>query len=739
MTTGAHELVSLFVGMAGSLATSPFGPAAFPQSYLQNPDPAGYTLEITSPSGETRGQIRSGNGSTIDIEKLPAHFLNAVIAIEDGRFLEHNGLDPKGLIAAAISSARGDVRGGSTITQQMVKNTYTGNAPTLARKIIEANIALHVHAAYGPRGVLERYLKTAWFGRGIRGIEDAPIVLFGAPWDEATLAQSALIAGMLKGASAYDPRRHPEKALKRRNLVLARMLQLGWISSEEHEKALQEPLNLADPQKPGVGASNTWEAQALTRALTRHPSRPDNGQVLSSIEDYWQDLTTDVVQKALYRAAPYAPDRRIPPENIDRFASMGHLPESLSLAAPADRSLTAALLVENGPEGWTILTHQEKLENVTLKEPYAKYEPSTGDVVYLSFENGISEATIHLKSDIEAAAVVIDVTEKSVLATVGGIDSRISGYDRTMALRQPGSTVKPFLWLSALENGYDATTFTQDIEKTYVMADGETWHPKNYDHSQSGYIPLYTALEWSSNLVAAGLVNDLGTYPMKTLAESAGAYRVGHFKDVPSSALGASETTLFDLVSGFSTLAAGGWPVFPDPVVAFASGKAEEPQYPTRIQTPPIADQISINELISMMRGVVTRGTAMRAFEGNPVTVAGKSGTSQDNRDALFIGITPDLAIGVWVGRDDNAPLPKGFTGGQISAPMVAHIFERAYKEGRIDAQGRFHQTPPAIIWPPIPPESEAFEMMQETSEMPIATRHLDPNEDLLMLFRMMQ
>ncbi|WP_375264141.1 transglycosylase domain-containing protein, partial [Palleronia sp.] len=302
---------------------------------------------------------------------------------------------------------------------------------------------------------------------------------------------------------------------------------------------------------------------------------------------------------------------------------------------------------------------------------------------------------------IQGAVVAIDPRSGAVLASVGGYDPAVSGFDRTVAMRQPGSAIKPFLYGAALDLGIDPRSSIANTPETFVEPGGVRWTPGNYDGKSSPEIPMWSALEQSSNLAAAHLIHRIAPASLARVAGGAGVYEPGQMDLRLTAALGAYETTLTDLVQGYATLVNDAIPrqdLAIDRVDGPAGPMLRRPVW----SAPPVIGGAAQSDLISMLRGVVTRGTAASAMRGAPVAVAGKTGTSQAYRDAWFVGVTPHLAIGVWLGRDDSRPMPGSITGGKGPARTVRAILDAAHEAGLIDGNGyRDERLTSGGDWPP--------------------------------------
>lgn len=720
---GFFTLTGLVAGAVGTIMTGPIGQIelpekSFPEAFSAAP---GYRMQIEDASGESLGSYRAPGPVRVDLAKLPESFLGAVMAAEDKRFVEHGGIDPFGTLLALKDTIRGDMRGGSGIAQQMVKNTVVGNGITLDRKIAEAVIAVRAYHSLGASEVLRLYLENVWFGRGQKGAMRAPEAWFGKSWAEISLAEAAYLAALLKGPGAYDALRHPERAKERRDWVIGQMEKNGWVTPEEAEAARTEPLTVI-PYDPVPEKADPWARSAALWQMKRDRIEPGGGELKArlTLDLRWQRLAKDTLARRIEGLKGYTPLSEIPVSALDRLVEdpAGSDPElkrvrqQIASVIPAGSAYRPVVLIDRTSGGWDALVldasgllSRRSLQGSAFPE---SAKPNRGDI--LALEEGEGGSRLHDQPTAQGAIVILDPRDGAVLASVGGVEEEISIFDRTRAQRQPGSAAKTFLWLAALEMGIRHDTEVADVERTYVMPDGVTWTPQNYDGSQSGIVPLFRAYEHSSNLVAAALADMIGIEAMAQIGEASGAWAPDTMRRHPSSALGASETTLLNLTSGYAAIVND---AFPRKVHILETLEAEDGTktvdaaaglmpWPEADRPGPIAGAQAMNDMLSMMRGVTVRGTAARAFADHPVTVAGKTGTSQDYRDAWFLGVTPHLAIGVWLGRDDNTSLAGEATGGRLAAPIAAEILKQAFEAGLIDEQGlRDEALTSSVAWPP--------------------------------------
>ncbi|WP_114964985.1 transglycosylase domain-containing protein [Alkalilacustris brevis] len=716
---GLFSLANLGAGLLAATMTGPLGgidlPAVDLAGQIQAP-PSGYAAHLNYSGGEPAGFATAGTVPAL-IDGFPETFLRAVMAIEDKRFGAHAGIDPLATGSAAVSALRGDVRGGSTLSQQLVKNIVTGSEASIERKIAEAVLAVRAHIDLGPDEIMLAYLNSAWFGRGVTGASRAPQAWFGKDWADVTLAESALLAGLLRGAGYYDPARNPERARARRDHVIDRMEALGWASPEEAEAARAEPIDvIASPLRE---AGDLWAVRATSaelRALDLPATlRAQAGLELDlTVDQDWQRISEQALRAGIERLARQGVAGQLSPALLRRLAA-DEPPADADLRAARDeaaRHMSAGeglfrliLIADAGDGAWRALSDSGQgtpvwitVQSETLPEGYT---PRPGHILPARLAEG--ELMARLIPELQGAVVVMNARTGAILASIGGHDAALSAFDRTRAMRQPGSAIKPFLWMAALDRGYAPDTPIPNWERDYYDESGELWRPQNYDRSQSGEIPMFQGLERSSNLVAVNIADGIGIHAMADMAETFGVYSRGGMARVLSAALGSSEVQLRNLVGGYAGLANDGVPVTPH-IVAGATARGETLwRRPDSRTGNAVVRARDLGNLQSMMRGVVLRGTGFQAFREHPVPVIGKTGTSQEHRDTWFVALTPDTAVGVWMGRDDNRGIPGRPTGGTSAALISADILRQAHEAGLIGSDGlrRATEQMAAANWPP--------------------------------------
>jgi penicillin-binding protein 1A len=545
---------------------------------------AGQSIRILARDGSVLAE-RGAAHDYIPLELLPKRVIDAVIATEDRKFWSHWGLDPVGLIRAALVNLRSGrfAQGGSTLTQQLAKNLFLSPERTLGRKIEELVLALWLEMRLSKKQILELYLNRVYFGGGAYGIEAAAQRYFDKSARALTLAEAAVIAGLLKAPSRFAPTSSPKLAVIRSHSVLSKMHDAGYISAAEEQTARSKRMVFANIQRDG-------ERQATDYAI-----------------DYVLDMMPDVLD-----------------------GSQGALIVDTTLDRDLQKQASA------------VVADAMRIEGAALNAG-------------------------------QAAVVILDKTG-GVRAMVGGRSYAESQFNRAVkAVRQPGSAFKPFVYLAALEKGYTPDSVAYDLP---FNLDG--WSPKNDNGRFGGATTLRQALAQSVNTVAVRLMMDVGPDKVVALAKRLGID--APLRAEPSLALGTSEVSLLDLTGAYASFAAGGTAVEPHVIRRIRSGAGRVLYARAAPPSDPAVSPGSIAALNGMLQSVVEAGTGKRAgLAGH--AAAGKTGTSQDFRDAWFVGYTAHFTGGVWMGNDGGEPMRKA-TGGNLPALIWNRMMEHAH-EGR--------------------------------------------------------
>ncbi len=665
----------------------------------------------------------------IPIQAVPKLIINAFLAAEDKNFYEHGGLDFGGIARAGViylqnygSSRR--PQGASTITQQVAKNFLLTNELSMSRKVKEALLALKIERTYSKDKILELYLNEIYLGLGAYGIAAASLVYFDKAVNELTIPEAAYLASLPKAPNNYHPFRQRERAIERRNWVIDRMAEAGFVKTADAEKAKRSPLAVTTKANGARIFSAEYFTEEVRRELyERYGEKKlyEGGlSVRTSLDTKYQVLARKVFTDGLVRFDE-AQGWRGPVTKIDIAGDWGvKLADVKALADVSPWRLAVVLDVNDqsariglqpGREPGGYVSKERTVGILPLEgmkwaksggKAVAKVAQvvNPGDVVYVEPAKTDGQFTLHQIPEVSGAMVVEDPWTGRVLAMVGGFSYDQSQFNRaTQALRQPGSSFKPFVYAAALDNGYTPSTIVLDAPVEIDQGPGVgVWRPENYEGGFNGPSTLRYGIEHSRNVMTVRLAQDIG---MPLIAEY--AKRFGVYDDLPpylSFALGAGETTLLRMTTAYAMFDNGGRRVKPTLIdriqdryghtvykhderecVGCDGKKWENQAEPSLIdRRQQVLDPMTAYQITSMMEGVVLRGTAAGAgFQkevGKPV--AGKTGTTNDEKDAWFIGFTPDLVIGVYMGYDKPRHLGRGATGGHLSAPIVKDFMKVA-------------------------------------------------------------
>ena len=610
--------------------------------------------------------------------EFPAHFQNAILAAEDVRFGQHPGVDPVALVAALLDSVTGRLRGGSGLAQQLIKNTVTGPARTFERKAIEAVLALRLTAAFPAPDILDSYLASAWFGRGLGAGAAAPTWL-GKTWDQVQPHESAFLAGLLTAPASHDPQYHRDRARLRRNQVLQSMHNAGTLSATDLAAGQALPVDtelLASSRPP------RWIASALDRL----GSGDGADQVRVTIDADWQHIAQSALREHLFRIGGTGPAGNVAPVLLqDPDGETGLLRRAASRFL--DISPGTARLIVTRTQGSEVsgLLDRGHGDMTQLVRNWTDTPLRPGDVLAVTADNETPEL---IPLPAFQGAVVIMTPDGELLAIVGGSDPDLLPLDRTRGRRAPGSALKPFLWTAALANGLSPHDLVPNVITSYQLTDGSEWTPRNFDLSETGPIPAWFALEISSNLAAARIAHATGLHALRRVTEHLGVYKTMPLH--PATALGTHETDLLLLTSGYAAYANGG---------RAAQARIAAGDHPPRATNFRLEPWI-VRDMASMLYGAAQRGTAAPAFAGSQLDVAGKTGTSSNHRDVWFLGWVPGIVIGVWLGHDDGRPLPPRMTGGTAAAPLARRILEKADSHGLLTTDADQSWPPPLFHAP---------------------------------------
>ncbi|MGN6145738.1 MAG: penicillin-binding protein 1A [Mesorhizobium sp.] len=665
----------------------------------------------------------------LPIQAIPDRVKAAFLSAEDKNFYNHPGIDITGLGRAALRYVTGGpTQGGSTITQQVAKNFLLTNEQTIDRKIKEAILSFRIEQAYPKDRILELYLNEIYFGLGAYGIAGAALTYFDKSVNELTISEVAYLAALPKGPSNYHPYKHTDRAIERRNWVIDQMVDNGYVTREEGAKAKAEPLGVK-PRRNGtyLFAGEYFTEEVRRQIIARYGENAlyEGGlSVRTTLEPTLQRLARKVMQRGLMKFDTLR-GYRGPVTTIDMSGDWGKplgevkglsdVPEwSLAVVLDSsDKGLTVGLqparqdsgaLVDERVEGtvakadmsWAL---RYKKDGKTLKAKSPAEVLKAGDVVFVEKKEDGDGYLLRQVPEVEGGLVAMDPHTGRVLAMVGGFSYAASEFNRaTQAMRQPGSSFKPIVYSAALDNGYTPASVIMDGPIT-ITTGNTTWTPKNYDGRTAGPATLRSGIERSRNLMTVRLANDMGMKLVAEYAERFGVY--DHLAPYLPMALGAGETTVMRMVSAYSIMANGGKSIKPSLIdrIQDRYGKTvykqddrscegcnatewkNQPEPELIDNSEQVLDPMTAYQITSMMEGVVQRGTAVTISElGYPI--AGKTGTTNDEKDAWFIGFTPNIVVGLYMGYDTPKGLGHGATGGGLAAPVFKD-FMKTYLVGQ--------------------------------------------------------
>lgn len=657
---------------------------------------------LRAADGSTLAVFRQARQEKVDLKQISPEVIKALIATEDARFYEHHGIDFRRTFSAALQTLRGRPQGGSTITQQLVRNLFPeeiGRSRNLNRKAREMITALRIERIYTKDQILETYLNTVPFPYNNYGIEMAARTYFDQPAADLDALQSATLVGMLKGPQYYNPAVHPDRVRARRNLVLHQMfLHHDLVQADYQElrhKPLRTGLHLAEePDGPAphfTAFVRKWLVSWAAR--TNHDLYTDGLTVETTLDPRLQALA----QASVDREAAAL-------QNIaDTEWGSGGV-GTLSYASE-DR-----LATRKGAQPFTYFwrTHAGLLDTFVRESPEYKKMLAHGvnEGVALAHLKGSPDFMHRLqtsKSRLETGFVAMEPETGEVKAWVGSRDFDVDQYDHVaQAERQPGSTFKPFVYGAALEQGRGPETVYYDKPVEFRMDDGSVWRPTDMEGSTGAPMTLRQGLAQSKNTITAQVMRDVGVPSVMHLAIAAGVTQ-SKLSAVPSLALGTSSVTLLEMATGYSTIARLGTyrpPVFVRRIIDRNGRVLEEFGTPPRRAMSPEAATM----LVDMMRDVVAGGTGweIRGRFGIMADVAGKTGTTQNNTDGWFILMHPQLVAGAWVGFNDaRVTIRSSYwgQGGHNAVLLVGDFFRAALKDRLINDKASFPrpQRPPVI------------------------------------------
>ncbi len=655
-------------------------------------------LSIYTANGKLIARYGEKQRIPVKLTEIPEQLINAFLSAEDNRFYEHPGVDYQGLLRAAVQLALTGKKkqGGSTITMQVVRNFLLSPEKTYTRKIKEIILALKLEQELSKQEILELYLNKIYLGHRAYGVAAAAQVYYGKSLSDLSLAEHAMLAALPKAPSTTNPITNPQKARQRRNYVLERMRALNYISSKDYADASKMPITAKRHTRHNDISAPYIAEMARNEIVKLYGEKAyiSGMKVYTTLDAKLQAAANQALFKALHDY-----DRR----HGFRKQNIPHNQTFIDLQQYYRIGDTFPALVEKVEDKSIIVRTKDNIfielrwQNIKWARPFktrnytgpapksADQIVSTGDIIRIRKQNNGSWTLTQIP-EVEGALVSLNPFNGAIVALTGGFDFQRSKFNRvTQSKRQPGSGFKPIIYTTALENGFTAASIINDAPVVIDDPAQETeWRPENYSHKFFGPTPLRTALRKSRNLISIRLLRALGIDKVIATARRFG-FQSDQLPHNLSLALGSGQATPLQMARMYAVFANGGFLITPYYIdrIESATGDilfqakpktaclscdifpAEDNNHAPRIISPQIHFLMN-----SLLRDVVQRGTAVRAKSLGRNDLAGKTGTTNDQRDAWFNGFSPNIVATAWVGFDNSKPLGRRETGGRAALPM---------------------------------------------------------------------
>jgi len=716
-------------------------------------------LKVLSRDGRLIAEFGEKRRNPLTFEQIPPHMIEAILSAEDANFFHHPGVDYRGLLRAGIQLALTGKKkqGGSTITMQVARNFYLSSKKTYTRKLSEIFLALRIEKELSKQEILELYLNKIYLGHRSYGVGAAARVYYGKTVDELDLAQTAMIAGLPKAPSSFNPLANPPRALERRNYVLDRMLDLDYIDQTEHAAATAQPIT-ASRYAPNIEVEAPYVAEMVRSELVERfdqDAYTGGYTVYTTVGGTEQIAANSAIREALdaysERHGYYGPESQLEPLPSDQAALDAALADRATVGTlrPAivtevDEKTARIYLGKDVYDtiSWGQMKWANPFINTDRRGPAPKKASDVvkpGDLIRVKAVEVLikkQKQKVWRLAQIPRAAgalIALDPNDGAIRALVGGYDFYHSKFNRvTQAKRQPGSGFKAFIYSAALENGFTPASLINDAPVVFEDPSLEgAWRPENYSGKFFGPTRLRYALTKSRNLVSIRLLRSMGV--------DAALQHIAKFGFNPdelphnlSLALGSADVTPLQMATGYAVLANGGYRVDPFVIerieqaglgVVFEAEPStvcpDCPPAPAVETTSEVSAEITPSDdgratrvldqrnrflMYSMMQDVIQHGTATRARELGRKDLAGKTGTTNDQRDAWFNGFNQHMVANAWVGFDDNSKLGRGEVGGRAALPAWMDFMRVALK----DVPDEQPAMPPEIVTVRIDPATGA-------------------------------
>jgi penicillin-binding protein 1A len=660
-------------------------------------------LRIFTADNVLIGEFGEERRTLVHFKDIPDVMKKAVLAIEDDRFYEHGGIDYWGILRAALHNATGGARqGASTITQQVARNFFLSSEQTLKRKAYEALLAWKIEKNLSKDQILEVYMNQIYLGQRAFGFSSAAQIYFGKDLKDITVAEAAMLAGLPKAPSAYNPVVNPKRARLRQQYILVRMHNLGYITDAQFETAKNEDLKIkTDSTAFGVHAEYVAEmARQLVYEQFKEDTYTRGLNVFTTITKADQDAAYLALRRGVMdyeRRHTY----RGPEKYIEIPQAKGEADEAIEAELaehPDSDDIVAAIVLQASPSQVTaVLASGEEIRMSGAGVAFAQgwLSPKAAETrrirrgaVIRVTQDGGSTWSITQMPEVESAFVAVSPDDGAIHALVGGFDYNRSKFNHvTQAWRQPGSSFKPFIYSASLERGFSPATLINDAPISFDAGStgGQAWEPKNYDGKYEGPMTMRRGLMKSKNMISIRILNKIGA---RYGQEYATRFGFDADKNPPylTLALGAGATTPLQMAGAYSVFANGGYRVMPYLIskVTDADGKVLSEARPERagVDANRVIDERNAWLMDSMLRDVARFGTAAKAQQVlKRPDLAGKTGTTNDSIDAWFAGYQPHLVGIAWIGYDQPRNLGNKETGGGLALPIWIGFMQKALKD----------------------------------------------------------
>jgi penicillin-binding protein 1A len=610
--------------------------------------------------GRVFGDVAVQRRYYVPLKDIPLYVREAFISAEDRNFYRHFGIDPVAVLRALVANVkeREITQGASTITQQLARNLFLTPERSFKRKLKEMLLAIKIERTFSKDKILEMYLNYIYLGQGAYGVEAASRIYFGKHVKDLTLDEAALLAGLPKAPTKYNPFRNPERVKERRNYVLQRMYEDGYITKEELQRYSSMPVK--------VKLENRYYGMDYFLDYVKDYLVENYGEailaggykVYTTIDRDLQAHAREALKRGVMKVAkangiPFLPDDPYEVQKKYEEQKVELKPGKVYIGKVLEVN-SQDLKLEVGDYQFTVQRNQMPVEK--------------GDYVLVRFvkKGKKAEVSAEVLPDLEGALVSLDAKTGAIRAMVGGYSYLRSPYNRAVySKRQPGSAIKPIIYLAALMKGYTQASQIDATPKSfYDPSTGKEWTPKNYEGQEYGTVTLRTALAKSINTATVNLLSEIGFDMPIQVGKDLGI----ELKPYYSMALGSIEVTPLELTSAYQAFANLGnkcQPYFIEKIVS-PDGKIIESHQPKCEQILPPQE---VRVLVDMLRAVVLEGTAASASSFGRI-IAGKTGTTNDYMDAWFVGFSPYIVTGVWVGYDIKRSMGRGMAGAKVALPI---------------------------------------------------------------------